>query len=387
MSKIKLLLITNRYPAHADDCASPFVADFVAGLRRNDIDCTVLTPNHQAEKYDDDQQIIRFDWGEDDKNIGSLPKLAPSSWVKIKNYIVNGQKEAIRLHQEHHFDFCLALWAAPAGLFAKKLYDKFNLPYDVWCLGSDIHTYAKLPVVGSKIVSVLRSADIVYSDGRDLGRQAQKLSGCQYQFLPSMRRVLLPDDIETTISEKIFVCPGRVERAKGVYDLLASFRRISPEFPEWRLIYIGSGGVQSELERRIKRFGLQDKVTLTGFVSSEKMWGLIAQSTAVIIPTHADSLPLTFGEAMQLKRPVIVTDVGDLKYFAERYRTGLSVPVRNRSKLTKAMKRFTTDDWKSDEDFDGCTAELDIDLAADKFASNLRQKIANKETAGKVQSC
>lgn len=387
MSHLKLLIITNRYPAHADDGASPFVADFVAGLRRNDIDCTILTPNHQADKYDDDNQIVRFDWGETKLNIGSLPKMAPSSWLKIKKYVTVGQSEAIRLHQEHNFDYCLALWAAPSGLFAKKLYDKYNLPYAVWCLGSDIHTYAKLPLVGSKIVKVLKSADVVYSDGRDLGRQAQKLSGRQYQFLPSMRRATIPDDVNQTGCHKRFVCPGRVEKSKGVYDLLASFRRISAQFPDWKLTFIGDGGVRSELERRIKKYGLQDKVNLTGFVPREKMWRLISESDAVIIPTHADSLPLTFGEAIQLKRPVIVTDIGDLRYFTERYRVGLVVPAKNRSYLTKAMIRFCTNDWKPDENFDGCAAELDIDRAADRFADALKGTTTDNVTTGKVPIC
>ncbi|MFH1701149.1 MAG: glycosyltransferase [Candidatus Zixiibacteriota bacterium] len=146
----KLLVISNRYPAHPDDGASPFVFDFVKRLRQNEIDVTVLTPFHQAERYDDEYNAIRFKWSETKKTIGSIPKYSPRSWYKSYKYFRNGWSQTKTLHQEKKFDFVLALWAAPSGIFARKLKNLYSVPYAVWCLGSDIHSYARLPFVGKK---------------------------------------------------------------------------------------------------------------------------------------------------------------------------------------------------------------------------------------------
>jgi glycosyltransferase involved in cell wall biosynthesis len=376
MSPIKLLLITNRYPAYKDDSASPFVADFVAGLRRNEIETTVLTPYYHAEQFDDDARINRFKWEEENRTIGSLPLFKPSSWSKIASYIRQGYRSAEILHRRNDFDFCLALWAAPSGLFAHRLNKKYDLPYAVWCLGSDIHTYTKIPIIGNMIHDTLTASDRVYSDGHELGRTAERLTGCRYHFLPSLRKTNFMPPSETK-RERLLVCPGRVEKSKGVFDLLEAFRSLADRFDSWSLYYIGDGNARLKLQKEIDACGLHGRVKTLGFLKSEEMFRLIDISAGVVIPTHCDSLPLTFGEAMQLKRPVIVTDVGDLKYFTEKYDVGLVVPPASTNLLAEALAEFITDEKEYDGGFDECVRELDIDMAADRFAGWLQNHLGH----------
>jgi glycosyltransferase involved in cell wall biosynthesis len=386
MSRFKLLLITNRYPAHKDDSASPFVADFVAGLGRNEIDCTVLTPYYHADRFDDEDNIVRFHWGEDRHTIGSLPLHRLSSWRKISEYMRQGYREAERLHRQHNFDFCLALWAAPSGLFARRLNKSFGLPYAVWCLGSDIHTYTKIPVVGNLIIETLRESDRVYSDGHELGRMAERLSGCRYHFLPSMRKAPGPQNPDIK-QERLLICPGRVEKSKGVFDLLEAFQSIAGKFHSWSLSYIGDGAARPKLQRRIESYGLQSCVRTLGFLPRDEMFGLLELAAGVVIPTHCDSLPLTFGEAMQFHRPVIVTDIGDLRHFTEKYGVGLVVPPATPRLLAEALAKFITDKKEFRDGFDECVAELDIDRAADHFADWLNNHLAYRANVREMAAC
>ena len=384
MSLFRVLLITNRYPAHRDDAASPFVADFVDGLRRNRIDCTVLTPFHRADHYDRDDGVIRFNWGEEDRTIGSLPLSKPSSWYKIAAYFRQGNIEAERLHSLKNFDFCLALWAAPSGLFAHRLNRKYGLPYAVWCLGSDIYTYARMPIVGNMILDSLTASDRVYSDGHELGRVAERLSGCKYHYLPSLRKVQWIPGGEVH-KERLLICPGRVEKSKGVFDLLEAFASISGRFNSWSLYFIGEGNARAALQKKIEAHDLTSRVKTLGFLKSDEMFRLISKSAGVVIPTRSDSLPLTFGEAMQLKRPVIVTDIGDLKYFTEKYGVGLVVPPSSPNHLADAMTSFITEKKEYKDGFEECIEELDINLAADRFVAWLKNHLAHQsETREKV---
>jgi glycosyltransferase involved in cell wall biosynthesis len=387
MSSNRLLVITNRYPAHPDDAASPFVADFVRGLRRHDLDCTVLTPHHRAGRYDDDDSIVRFQWGEDAHTIGSLPLARPSTWGKIRRYFHAGYREAQRLHREKNFDFCLALWAAPSGLIARRLRTKYRLPYAVWCLGSDIHTYARLPFVGNLIIETLQSSDRVFSDGHALGRAAEQLSGCPYHFLPSLRKVPMMPGAGDEKCEPLIICPGRVEKAKGVFDLLDAFRLIAPTFASWNLNYVGDGGARMQLERRIAEFGLSDRVQSLGFVPANEMFQMMSRSSVVVIPTRCDSLPLTFGEAMQLRRPVIVTDVGDLGHFTRKYQVGMVVPPAAPSALADALTRFITEENDCSGRFEPCLRVLDVDAAADRFADWLHNHLAHPSEVREAVLC
>jgi len=385
MSRLKLLLITNRYPAHPDDGASPFVADFVSRLRHHDIQCTVVTPHHEAAHYDDDD-VIRFRWGEDKKTIGALPLYRPSSWQKIAAYFRAGYSEADRLHRLTGFDFCLALWAAPSGLIARRLYHNCGLPYAVWCLGSDIHTYARLPLIGSLIVETLREAVKVFSDGYALGEKARMLSGRPFEYLPSMRRTGVSYSPAEN-KRKLFVCPGRVERSKGVFDLLDAFQSIAAQIPEWNLVYIGDGAARSRLFKRIKSLGLHDRVTCAGFLPRGEMFRLMGEASAIIIPTHRDSLPLTFGEAMQLKKPVLATDIGDLKRFIDKYDVGLVVPPQAPDQLAEGILAMAENRCRINPRFEECVREIDIDMAAEKFAGWLKEYIADNGVRRKVTAC
>ncbi|MEE9443085.1 MAG: glycosyltransferase [candidate division Zixibacteria bacterium] len=373
---IKLLLISNRYPAHPDDGASPFVFDFVKRLRQKDIDVTVLTPYHKADRYDDEYNAIRFKWSEAKKTIGSLSKYSPLSWYKIYKYFKNGVSQSIALHEKNNFDFTLALWSAPSGIFAKKLKDMYGMPYAVWCLGSDIHSYAQLPVVGKKIIEVIQAADRSYSDGIALSEMAEKLAGRECHFLPSMRKVDFREE-EQAGTENLFVCPGRVCKSKGVFDLLEAFHLIIKEFPSWSLCYIGDGPDISKLQNKIKTLGLQSRVKNLGFLPREKMFRIISSAAAAVIPTHVDSLPLTFSEAMQLKKPVIVTDIGDLKHFTEKYHTGIVVPPNSPKELANAMKNIIQGMSFDTRRFALCVEELDVDRSADTFTEWLKNHLSH----------
>jgi glycosyltransferase involved in cell wall biosynthesis len=386
MPPIKLLLITNRYPAHKDDSASPFVADFVAGLNRNGIKPTILTPFYHADRYEDDSSIVRFKWGESERTIGSLPLLKPSSWFKIVSYVRRGYAEAERLHRAYNFDFCLALWAAPSGLFAHKLNRKFGLPYAVWCLGSDIHTYTKIPIVGNMILETLNASDRVFSDGYDLGQMAEKLSGCTYHFLPSFRRIDYSPPTDRK-RDQLLICPGRIEKSKGVFDLLEAFQSIANRHSSWSLYYVGEGRARDKLQKRISAYGLSSQVKSFGFMRSEEMFGLMGRAAGIIIPTHRDSLPLTFGEAMQLKRPVIVTDVGDLRHFTEKYHVGMVVPPASPSLLAQALTRFITEEKNYENGFDECVDELNIDRATDCFSKWLKNHLGQTEPVEEIVQC
>lgn len=387
MLSYKLLIITNRYPANADDSASPFAADFVRAVRRTGIDCTVLTPFHEARAYDEDADVVRFHWGEDHRTIGSLPLYNPLSWSKIFRHIRAGSREAERLHLEKNFDFCLALWAAPAGLFARRLKKALGLPYAVWCLGSDIHTYPKMPVVKNLIIDVLKNSNRVFADSHALGGMAEALSGLECHFLPALRQITPPPYGSPAAQKNFFVCPGRVTGAKGVFDLLDAFRIVAERHKSWVLYYIGDGNARAKLLKQIKKYDLENRVLCPGYLATEEMIRVMSQARAIVIPTHVDSLPLTFGEAMQLERPVVVTDVGDLRLFTEKYEVGLVVPPASPDYLAEALEQIIDHGDQIKGKYDECVRELDTEQAADTFVKWLTEYLPARQETETAVSC
>lgn len=156
----------------------------------------------------------------------------------------------------------------------------------------------------------LRSATGLFADGDELAEKVSRLAGRHCHFLPSLR--VLPFDTLRLTREKFFLYLGRIEKSKGVFDLLKAFSRIKQDIWDYRLLFIGDGAASAQLRKMVERLKLRGKVHILGQIPFEEVVDYLQRARALVIPTHSDSIPLVFGEALQTATPMIVTDVGDL---------------------------------------------------------------------------
>ncbi|MCX6829252.1 MAG: glycosyltransferase [candidate division Zixibacteria bacterium] len=344
----RLLLISNRYPAGPNDTASPFVYDFRKALEQRGLEIDIVTPHYQSPRDDYryiDDRVHPFQWSDGRKVISQLPLYNPLSLFKMRRYLRNGYKTAAKLLDKQEYSAIMALWALPSGYIASRLSRQYNIPYAVWALGSDINCWATKPFVGRLTVSVLKKADILYADGYELAMKVQALSDKDCRFIPSFHSIEF-EKVPYESSEKYFLCPGRVEKGKGVFDLLEAFRLFHSSHNDWKLYYVGAGRAENDLQRKIVSQRLEKSVRCFGYLERKAFNRLVRLAVAVIIPSHSDSLPLTFGEAMQLGRPVITSDVGDMPYLVDRYKVGYHFPAGDIGALAERMdwmNRASTD--------------------------------------------
>jgi len=303
----KICLITNRYPAHPDDVASPFVRDFHLGLKEKGLDVSVFTPYYQAQKTDWVDDVVRFHWRGGEKVVGSLNFFNPKELFQLFSFLKNGKRQLLEHLDRTSPDFCLALWALPSGWFAYQAKKELGIPYSVWCLGSDIYVWAKKPILRKTIRTVLQEADHLFADGFDLIEKTEKFSGKKCLFLPSMRRLPSASEARGQLdpAKFNFLYVGRWERKKGLDDLLKAFCLVKNKLPSANLYILG--------------------------------WGSFEKVT---IPSKSDSIPLVFSEALQMGTPLIVNNVGDMGYLVERFGLGKVVPPGEIQKLAQAMIEF-----------------------------------------------
>jgi glycosyltransferase involved in cell wall biosynthesis len=382
MTKKRLLIISNRYPAGIDDTASPFVYDFRKALEKYGIDLDIVTPYYKPSGADTsflDGHVHPFEWSDGSKVISQLPLWNPSSFLKIKKYFDNGYQTAKELVEQKRYDGIIALWALPSGYIARKISREFDIPYGIWALGSDINSWGTKPFLGKITVDILKNADVRFADGYELAMKVKMLSNKGCRFLPSFHNIHFIKPA-TLNNEKYFLCFGRVEKAKGVFDLLQSFKIFLTDYPEWKLYYIGIGTASGKLRKEIKKLDLQSNITLLGYLEREKVNHYLSGATAVIIPSHSDSLPLTFGEAMQAGRPVITSDVGDMPYFVIKYRVGYHFPVGDIAALAEKMQLMTVNHVPFSFNCEKVPMELNIDTSAAAFAKWLESQTVQQES-------
>jgi len=142
-------------------------------------------------------------------------------------------------------------------------------------------------------------------------------------------------------NEPILLFFGFVRAYKGLDVLLDALPRIRERVPA-RLLVLGEFYAgREETDRRIAALGLRDAVVVQdGFVPNERVGVYFSASDVVVLPYRSATQSGIVPIALQMRRPVISTNVGGLAEMVHDGVTGLLVPPENPSALADAVVRY-----------------------------------------------
>lgn len=137
-----------------------------------------------------------------------------------------------------------------------------------------------------------------------------------------------------------FLFLGSINPNKGISEMIQACSQLH-DAPDhgWQLL-IGGVGDTDSLRADIERLGLGDRIQLLGWVSGADKERAFARSHALLLPSYFEGLPMCVLEAQALKRGVISTPVGAVPEIVTDGQSGLLVPVKDVSALTRAMQRY-----------------------------------------------
>lgn len=136
------------------------------------------------------------------------------------------------------------------------------------------------------------------------------------------------------------VCVGRLCEQKGQLLLIDAFRMIAGKGIDFELVLAGDGEMRKEIEALITQYGLQTKVRITGWISSNQVRDEILAAQALLLPSFAEGLPVVIMEAMALKRPVLTTYVAGIPELVIADETGWLFPAGDVSGLAIVLEEF-----------------------------------------------
>lgn len=134
----------------------------------------------------------------------------------------------------------------------------------------------------------------------------------------------------------VFGTIGRLVAVKGHLYLLEAFQQIQINHPSAKLVIIGGGKLEQEMERYIHEHNLESSVILTGNVFDAYQY--LPAFDVFVLSSLSEGLPLAVLEAMISKLPVIATDVGAVKDTIAN--KGKLIPSRDTAALASAMHEY-----------------------------------------------
>jgi glycosyltransferase involved in cell wall biosynthesis len=125
---------------------------------------------------------------------------------------------------------------------------------------------------------------------------------------------------------RVMLFLARVHPHKGILELAQSWSQLHATHPDWHLVIAGpdEGGCLSEVRKRLGSAASPEKTTVTGQVSGDDKWALLAQSELVVLPSHSENFGHVIGEALSMGKPVLTTVAAPWKS-VETYRCGWQV--------------------------------------------------------------
>jgi glycosyltransferase involved in cell wall biosynthesis len=135
-----------------------------------------------------------------------------------------------------------------------------------------------------------------------------------------------------------FICVGRLWEDKGQLLLMEAARRLAGLGVDFEVLLAGDGEQRGEIETLIRQYNLQDRVRITGWISSAEVRDEILAARALVLPSFAEGLPVSIMEAMSLRRPIISTFIAGIPELVQDGEHGWLVPAGDVDALVQAMQ-------------------------------------------------
>jgi glycosyltransferase involved in cell wall biosynthesis len=135
---------------------------------------------------------------------------------------------------------------------------------------------------------------------------------------------------------------GRIERDKGVFDLLEAFCAVRRSIPELALVCAGDGDREA-LARRAAELGIADGLHLPGWLDPCAIQYLLERAAAFVLPSHVEGQPMSLLEAMSTRTPVVASRVGAIPELVSDRVTGYLVDPGDTAALEQSLREVLLD--------------------------------------------
>lgn len=242
------------------------------------------------------------------------------SFLKKVVVALQGFRAFFRLARSGHVGLVHLHTASDASFWRKSIFillaKAFGLPVILHVHGGGFDIFFKErcnSIQRYLIRRVMRKCDCIVALSAQWVVRLRSISG-HSNIVTVVNPVVLPvpKEEEHSIrrhSDILFL--GRIDRMKGVFDLLEALVVLKHEFPAIRLLCGGDGNTDEFLSVA-SQLGVRDCVKLLGWVTQDIKAKYLAESTVFALPSYAEGMPMGVLEAMAAGLPIVASTVGGI---------------------------------------------------------------------------
>lgn len=155
------------------------------------------------------------------------------------------------------------------------------------------------------------------------------------EYLPNFIEPLALANVQVEQSGS-YLYVGRLSYEKGIMTLLQAFKDSNRY-----LKIVGDGPIKGQVEGFIHKHNLQKRVTLLGYLSSEKVYAELLKARALIVPSEwYENAPISVLEALASGTIVLGSNIGGIPEMVHDGQNGFLFSPCNFSEINKAIEKF-----------------------------------------------
>jgi colanic acid/amylovoran biosynthesis glycosyltransferase len=133
------------------------------------------------------------------------------------------------------------------------------------------------------------------------------------------------------------ICVGRLCEQKGQLLLIEAAQILKMKNIAFEIVFAGDGPMRPTIERAIAVAGLDDRVSITGWLSGQRVREEIVKARVLVLSSLVEGLPVVIMEAMALERTVVATIVAGIPELVTPGENGWLVPAGDVAALAQAL--------------------------------------------------
>jgi glycosyltransferase involved in cell wall biosynthesis len=295
--------------------------------------------------------------------------VAASAFLRFFALLVVGRVSLLHVHGASHGSF----WRK---LVFMRLAGLFSVPVIFHLHGGEFRQFIEErsgPVSRKRILAALASCNLIFCLNDSIAAWLRMLlPGNAVQVMPN------PIDLRTAVKrdakrEPSILFLGRLERQKGIFDLVEAVASIHHKVPGMRLSLCGDGSAKDELVKLVEQKGIAAIVDFPGWVDDEAKNSMLRRAGVFVLPSYAEGMPMAVLEAMAASTPVVASRVGAVAEMLEEGANGFIVSPGNIAMLADALLMALTDNLTTQSMTERAEARVRSMYAADVVIARLRQ--------------
>ena len=347
-----ILIIPSWYPTEQNKISGSFFREQAQALIRHTHRVGVIYPQfrplrkikrllsgHYGLKIKDDAGLMTLRW-HDVVWIPRNKRYLRFAWIHNGLKLFESYRERHGLPDIIHVHSML-----PAGMLAKRIKDKYGIPFVVTEHSSRIFN-KKIDTQEKKwIADILKQSSANIAVSQAFSKKLHYDFGGNWLSIPNMvwdKFLEYPILIDIPVNKPftfINVAGMNKTRRKGHLDLVQAFAYEFSEEDNVRLYFVGGGAGFDDIQAYVNHQKLESRIQLLGALPREEVVERIAESDVFVLASHYEPFGVVVIESLALGKPVVATRCGGPDEIVTPA-NGLLVPIQSPHELGQAMRQI-----------------------------------------------